>query len=238
MLFHNTENRTMAFRGAVKPERWNRILIPVDDMTRFAMNKALGKGVFEYRFTWRTNSDIIGAFIGCLIRTNIQADHIIRLCRDLFVSAWRKGLEQAVHSIDNRFQIPYPEKYMSLPIGHPDLDTAPRRQSLIIRENLAFYREWTKMEASLNFLLRWRGIIMEDNRAWLTNYLRLFNAHIQEGVTFENLEDLDFSTPNAERTSKRKLVYEFPPNYQIEEFSDIMDVIMVLWKEGRGPAGM
>ena len=77
-----------------------------------------------------------------------------------------------------------------------------------------------------------------NNMAWLTNYLRLFKAHIQEGVTFENLDDLDFSTPNAERTSKRKLVYEFPPNYQIEDDNDIMDVIMVLWKEGRGPDGM
>ena len=127
---------------------------------------------------------------------------------------------------------------MSLPIGHPELDTAPLRQSLIICENLAFCREWTKMEASLNFLLRWRGIMMENNTTWLTNFLRLFKAHIQEGVTFENLDDLDFSTPNAERTSKRKLVYEIPPNYQIEDDNDIMDVIMVLWKEGRGPAGM
>ena len=115
----------MAFRGAVKPERWNQILVLVDDMTRFAMNKALGEGIFEYRYTWRTNSDIIGAFIGCLIRANIPADHIIRLCCDLFVPAWRKGLEKVVHNIDNRFWIPYPEKYMSLPIGHSELDTAP-----------------------------------------------------------------------------------------------------------------
>jgi hypothetical protein len=77
VLFHNIENRTMAFRGAVKPERWNQILVPVDDMTRFAMNKTLGEGISEYRFTWRTNSDIIRVFIGCLIRANIQAEHII-----------------------------------------------------------------------------------------------------------------------------------------------------------------
>ena len=228
----------MAFRGEVKPERWNQILVPVDDMTRFAMNKALGEGIFEYHFTWRTNSDIIGAFIGCMIRANIQADHINWLCRDSFVPAWRKGLEHTVDNIDNSFRIPYPEKYMSLPIGHPELDTAPHWQSLIIQENLAFYREWTKMEANLNFLLRWRGIFMEDNTAWLTNYLRLFKAHIQEGVTFENLDDLDFNTPNVECTSKSKLVYEFPPNYQIEDDNDTMDVIIVLWKEGRGPAGI
>ena len=86
-IFHNTENRTMAFRGTVKPERWNRILIPMDDMTRFAMNKAMGEGVFDYRFTWRTNSDIIGVFIGCLFRANVQPDHIICLCHDLFIPA-------------------------------------------------------------------------------------------------------------------------------------------------------
>ena len=94
------------------------------------------------------------------------------------------------------------------------------------------------MEASLNFMLYWRGIIAEENKEWLTNYLQLFRAHIQERVMFKNLDNLEFSTPNAEQTSKRKMVYEFPQNYQIEEFSDIMDVIMVLWKEGRGPAGV
>ena len=91
------------------------------------------------------------------------------------------------------------------------------------------------MESSLNFLLHWRGIIVEDNTEWLINYLQLFRAHIQEGVTFKNLNDLEFSTLNAEHTSKKKLVYEFPPNYQIENFNDIMDVIMILWREGRGP---
>ena len=73
---------------------------------------------------------------------------------------------------------------------------------------------------------------------WLINYLHLFNAYIQPRVTFENLDDLDFNTPNVERTSKRKFIFEFPPNYQVEQFSDITDVIMVLWKEGRGLDGM
>ena len=112
---------------------------------------------------------------------------------------------------------------------------APCRQLLEIREHMTFQREWHKMEASLNFLFCWRGIIDEDNTDWLINFLHLCKAHIQEGVTFENLNNLEFSTPNAEHTSKKKLVYEFPPNYQIENFNDIMDVIMVLWREGRGP---
>lgn len=124
---------------------------------------------------------------------------------------------------------------MNLPVGHPDLATAPRRQALVIREHMTFQREWHKMEASFIFLLRWRGIIDEDNTDWLINYLHLFKTHIQVGVTFENLNNLEFSTPNVERTSEKKLVHEFPPNYQIENFNDIMDVIMVLWREERGP---
>jgi hypothetical protein len=175
---HSFEICTMASRGMVKPERWNRILIPMNDMTRFAMNKALGEGVFDYRYTWRTNSDIIGVFIGCLVKANVHPDHIVRLCRDLFISAWRKRLEQAVFSIGHRSRIPYPEKYMNLPVGHPDLATAPRRQSLEIREHTTCQREWHKMEASLNVLFRWRGIIDEDNTDWLINFLHLFKAHI------------------------------------------------------------
>lgn len=226
-LFHAHELRTMAFCGEVKPERWNRLLLPADEMTHFSLNKALGEGVFNYQYTLRTNSDIIEAFIGCLARAEINADNIIRLCRNLFVPAWRKGLEQAVHSLDNRLRIPLPERYMSLPIGNPDLAMAPCRHSLIIRENLTFVQEWPQMKASLNFLLRWRGIIQENNTIWLSEYLRLNNAYIQTGVTFENLNAVDFSTPNAERTSRRKTTFVFPPNYQVENYNDITNVIIV-----------
>lgn len=235
-LFHASENRTMAFCGAVKPERWNRLLNPVDDMTRFAISRALGEGVFDYQYTWRTNSDIIGSFIGCLVRAKVDANDIISLCRNLFVPTWRKGLEQAVFSIDGKFRIPLPERYMSLPVGHPDLITAPRRQSLFIRENFAFYKEWPKMEASLHFLLRWRGIIIEENKDWLLSYLHRFNAYVKPGVSFDNLEDLVFITPNTEKSSREKHDYIFPPNYQVEHPNDMADVIMVFWKDGRGPA--
>lgn len=61
----------MAFRGNIKPERWTRILNPVDNMTRVALNRALGEGMFNYNFTWRKNNNIIGAFIKCLARAKI-----------------------------------------------------------------------------------------------------------------------------------------------------------------------
>lgn len=228
-LFHTIENRTMAFCGNVKLERWNRILYLVDNMTQIAINQALREGIFDYHYTWRTNRDIIGSFIRCLAKAKVEARDI-RLCRDLFVPTWRKGLEQAIHSIDAKLRIPLLEKYMKLPMGSPDLETTYRRQSLVIHESLAFYHEWPKMEANMQFLLHWRGIIANDGRDWLTNYLHMFNAYIQPSVTFDNLDALNFYTLNAEKTSRAKANFEFPPNYSVEQPNYIPEVIMVYWK--------
>ena len=58
-LFHAYENLTMAFCGQIMQERWNRILRPIDDMSRIAVSRALGEGIFSYDYSWRTNSDIV-----------------------------------------------------------------------------------------------------------------------------------------------------------------------------------
>ena len=60
----------MEFRGNIKPKRWSRILNLVDNTRRVALNRALGEGTFNYDYTWRTNSSIIGTFIECLARVN------------------------------------------------------------------------------------------------------------------------------------------------------------------------
>ena len=91
-LFHAVKIRTMAFRGRIKPERWNRVLNQVDDMTHLAISQALGEGMFDYDFTWRTNSDIIGAFIGCLARDRIGKWKMFKLCSNLFDPIWCFGL--------------------------------------------------------------------------------------------------------------------------------------------------
>ena len=72
ILFHVSKVRTMAFRGNTKPERWDHLLNPVDDMTRIVVNCVLGEGVFNYDFSWRTNSDIVGSFIGCLAKAKVE----------------------------------------------------------------------------------------------------------------------------------------------------------------------
>ena len=85
-VFHSEEVRTMAFHGSIKLERWNRILNPVDVMTRIAVSRAIGEGFFSYDFTWRMNSDIIGSFISCMARTRINKWVMIKLCLNIFDS--------------------------------------------------------------------------------------------------------------------------------------------------------
>ena len=69
----------MDFHGNVKLERWNRVLRPVDGMTRIVVSRAIGEGFFKYEFTWRTNSDIIGTFIECMARARIDKWDTLRL---------------------------------------------------------------------------------------------------------------------------------------------------------------
>lgn len=230
-IFHATEARTLAFLGKIKPERWNRLLRITDDMTRFAVNRALGEESFDYSATWRTNSSIIGSFIGLMVRAKIPKEDIIRLCFDIFSTVWRKGLKKAVYSIDEKGRIPYPEKYMGLPEGAEELKTAPRRQSLCVREGLAFYKEWPRMEASITFLLRWRGIIVEDNKEWVPQYLKLFNVYIEPGVSFEDLSKVNFDILKSEKTSRVTLRIELPANMVSEDPEEEPEVLMITRKE-------
>ena len=146
----------------------------------------------------------------------METSDIIKLCHDLFVPNWRKGLEQVVHRIDGKFKIPLLKKYMKLPLHHPDLETVYCCPALVICEGLAFYHKWPKMEVSLHFLLRWHGMIADESNEWILNYPHMFNAYIQPGVTFENLDDLNFCTPNPEKPSRAKVDFEFPTNYYVE----------------------
>ena len=48
-------------------------------MTRVVANRALGEGIFNYDFTWSTNSSIIGALSGCLARAELENWEMNRL---------------------------------------------------------------------------------------------------------------------------------------------------------------
>ena len=84
LVFHFKEARTMAFWGNVTPEQWNIILNPLDDMSRIVVGRVIGEWIFNYMYTWRTNNNIIGSFIGWLARAKVDHDQIIQLCCDLF----------------------------------------------------------------------------------------------------------------------------------------------------------
>lgn len=153
----------MAFWGFVKPERWNRILNPIDDVSRFFVSWAIGEKAFNYDFTQPTNSSVIGSFIGCLDRANIGSGEIIRLYHNIFYPTQLEGLENVVLSIDQKLKNFLPEVYRAHPLGSLTLAIFSRRPSLYIQDNIQFHSTWKKMEASVNFLLCQRGII-EDQR--------------------------------------------------------------------------
>ena len=74
----------MAFCDNVKPERWNKILRPMDDMSRLAVSREIGEGAFDYKFTWRTNNNILRSFTGCMVRARVDYRYIIHLYCDIF----------------------------------------------------------------------------------------------------------------------------------------------------------
>ena len=120
----------------------------------------------------------------------------------MFDSVWCYRLVEAIMSLDYKARVPLPKIYMAYPPGSLDIAVVPRRPVLAIKDNLAFARVWPKMEASINFLLRWRGIMVDPDVAWLSNYLNIFKCYIELGTNLNNLEDLDFCMPNLEKTSK------------------------------------
>ena len=149
MVFHIKESWTLAFHGLVKLECWNRILNPLDDMSKIAMGRVVSEGIFDYDYTSYTKNSIIG----CLSREKVYHDLIIQLCNVIFQSTRRKGPKNVVRSMDKKMHIPLPERYMASPPGSFELDTAYRQPLLIICESLAFYTQWPKMEVSIRFLL-------------------------------------------------------------------------------------
>ena len=115
----------MAFLGKATPERLNRVLKPIDDLTEYTVTRAIGEGTFDYSAMWRTNKNIIGSFIGVAIRVRVDLNILDKLCLNLFSRVWRKGLERAILSIDDKKRIPLPKSYMGRPPSSADLDIAP-----------------------------------------------------------------------------------------------------------------
>lgn len=87
------------------------------------------------------------------------------------------------------------------------------------------------MEASIHFLLWWRKLIVEEGKDWLKSYLTLFNAYIKLGVTFEDLNTLEFYIFNSEKTSRMKVNFELPPTIKEDDSNEVPEVIMVTWKK-------
>ena len=115
--------------------------------------------------------------------------------------------------IDHKNRIPLPELYMALPPGILDTTLHLTRPVILIRDPPTFNKEWANMEASIHFLLCWRGISEDNSKDWLLNYLTSTRAYIEPGSDFDNLPSLSFCTPNLDKSSKVRSTYVFPPNF-------------------------
>lgn len=62
------------------------------------------------------------------------------------------------------------------------------------------------------------------------NYLGIFKSYIHPSVELENLDALEFCTPNSEKSSKEKSAFKFSPHFESESHNDIIKIIMVFWK--------
>ena len=149
-----------------------------------------------------------------MARVRINKWDMVRLCLNIFYPIWCQGLVEAIMSLDEKFRVPLPEMDMDHPLGSFNLEIVPRQHALVIRDLVAFNKVWPKMESSIQFLLGWRGIMVDNRKEWLRSYLGLFNAYIHPGVGFGNLDALDFCTPNIEKSSREKFSFEFPPFFR------------------------
>ena len=102
------------------------------------------------------------------------------------------------------------------------------RSSLFIKDNIKFYNTWPKMEASINFLLRWRGILEDPKKDWLSNFLQAFEAYIEPNINFDDLGKLEFILPNFIKSNRELTTSVFPPGSTMD---DVEDIVMFCWKK-------
>lgn len=171
----------LTFLGNVKPERWNRILRAVDSMNTIAVSRAIGEVIFKYEHLWRTNNDVIGIFIGCMVKAGFKNWAMIHLCLNIFDSTWCRGIKEEIMGLDEEMCVPLPEMYMEHPPGSLFIANIPRRLALIIRDRVAFNMEWPKMESCFHFLMGWRKITHVVGHGWMVNYLSLHKAYVHPG---------------------------------------------------------
>lgn len=84
------------------------MLMAIDGMSHVAVSQALGEGVFSYEYSWRTNNDIVGLWVGCLARARVAKWDIIRITHNIFDPYWLVGLESTIANIDAQLRIPLP----------------------------------------------------------------------------------------------------------------------------------
>ena len=119
------------------------------------------------------------------------------------------------------------EMYMKYAPGSLIITNITRRPALVIWDNYAFNMAWPKMEPCFHFLMGWRKIVLTVGLRWLTNYLKAHKAYVYPRVSFTDINRVNFSTPNIEKTSREKSSFMFPPGFKAENPFDVAEVIVI-----------
>ena len=120
---------------------------------------------------------------------------------------------------------------MEHPLGSLIIANIPRCLALIIRDRVAFNLALPKMETCFHFLMGWRKIVLVIGTGWIVNYLTIFKAYIHLGMSLDNIDTLDFCTPNIEKTSREKSTSKFSSFFRVENPNDVVEVIMIYRKK-------
>ncbi|GLJ55273.1 hypothetical protein SUGI_1186120 [Cryptomeria japonica] len=71
-LVATEENRLMAFRGAVKMERWGRILNEMDDLANRVVREIMCEEFVNNEYRYKVNCDIPTTFVAILLMVGIE----------------------------------------------------------------------------------------------------------------------------------------------------------------------
>lgn len=171
----------MAFRGSIQPERWNKILKHLDDLSRRAVKKVFCEDLVDYEFTFRTNGEIV-------------PEPLSHVC--FWQGCQKKTSYLCVKNFSQR-------KFFAVGILIDREDT-PQRKIMVFKNKEIFDTNQMVVERNLYFLLKWCWIIPSNDTIWLCDYLRTKEYEIPISMEEVELDKIQIFSPMVIKNSWQK----------------------------------
>lgn len=128
-------------------EQWNRILKPVDDLTKRVVELVIGVSQFNDSFTHCYNGDAIGTMAAHTIYGDFRKAWVVNLCIYIFKEHLLGGREHAIYSINNQKEFPNPKLHMNADVDMlEELEGITRKPIIIFKDKANFYVNWVEMK--------------------------------------------------------------------------------------------